>query len=487
MWIKLTFVFALIAMLLFIGGCSTLRNAKPWHRIDLTQEYSAKNFLQKDDDQWRDYLAQEDKLFSELVEKLADADTTDGYRYEKNSPLNPLLQTPNWNRTFVLTPNTIRGGIVMLHGLTDSPYSVRSLAQSLEKQGFLVIALRTPGHGTLPSGLLSARWPDWVAATRLAAQEVKRQLGDNPNFYLLGYSNGGTLALNYTLDAMLDKDLPTPKKVILLSPMIGISEFAGLSKPLEIIGHLPLLSSNRWLSKSPEYNPFKYNSFPVNAAWQAHRFSLQLQFKILKMAKLHQLKDLPPILTFQSLMDATVKTDALEKHLYRHLPENNSELVLFDINRHHSFVPITRPTATNFMRNTFAAGPHPYHLVKIGNRDAMTMEVSERRQSAGTLDEVERPLDLAFPSGVFSLSHVALPFPVDDPMYGLTPRQDEFFGIRLGSLHLRGESNTLIIKADADMRLYSNPFYPYMQERIFEWLDVPLTVSPDTHASTTGN
>jgi hypothetical protein len=139
------------------------------------------------------------------------------------------------------------------------------------------------------------------------------------------------------------------------------------------------------------------------------------------------------------------------------------------------------------MRNTFAAGPHPYHLVKIGNRDAMTMEVSERRQSAGTLDEVERPLDLAFPSGVFSLSHVALPFPVDDPMYGLTPRQDEFFGIRLGSLHLRGESNTLIIKADADMRLYSNPFYPYMQERIFEWLDVPLTVSPDTHASTTGN
>lgn len=471
---KLPFIIALLVVLLFIGGCSTLRNAKPWHRIDLTQEYSAKNFLQKDDDQWVDFLAQEEKLFVELAEKLAGANTTDGYRYERDSPLNPLLQTPNWNRTFVLTPKKIRAGIVMLHGLTDSPYSVRSLAQSLEQQGFLVIALRTPGHGTLPSGLLSARWPDWVAATRLAAQEVKRQLGDNPNFYLLGYSNGGTLALNYTLDAMQDKDLPKPKKIILLSPMIGISKFAGLSKPLEIIGHLPLLSSNRWLNQSPEYNPFKYNSFPVNAAWQAHRFSLQLQLKILKMAKLNQLQDLPPVLTFQSLMDATVKIDALERYFYRHLPANNSELVLFDLNRHHSFAPMTRPAAANSMHNTFGAGPHPYHLVKIGNRDASTMEVSERRQAAHSVNEEERPLDLAFPPGVFSLSHVALPFPVDDPVYGLTPRQDEFYGIRLGSLHLRGETNTLIIKADADMRLYSNPFYPYMQERIFEWLEVPV-------------
>jgi len=472
---SIVIIVALLAITLLVSGCSILKSAKPWHRIELKQEFTAKQFnkIEKGQYQWSDYLAQEDKVFAELAEKLAASDTTDGYRYATNSPLNTLQHSPNWNRSFVLTPKKIRAGIVMLHGLSDSPYSVRSLAQAFEQQGFLVIAVRVPGHGTIPSSLLSAKWQDWVAATQLAAQEVKRQLGDNPNFYMLGYSNGGALALNYTLDAMKDKSLPQPKKIVLLSPMIGISKFAGFSKPLEIIGHIPLLSGERWLGKSLEYNPFKYNSFSVNAAWQAHRFSVQLQLRIALMAKNKTLEQLPPILTFQSLMDATVRTAAIEEYLYRYLPQNQSELVLFDINRQENFAPITKHSAAHFMNETFSAGPHAYDLVKIGNRDATTMAVSERRQPAGSMNEQTRPLDLAFPPGVFSLSHVALPFPINDPTYGLQPNIDEFYGIRLGSLHLLGESGTVIIKAEAGMRLYSNPFYPYMQERIFTWLDVP--------------
>lgn len=473
--IELFVIIGLLTIIMMNTGCSTLSSAKPWHRIALPEEFTADDV--NDQYRWQDYLAQEERVFKELTEKLAEEDTTDGYRYAAHSPLNTLKQTPNWNRTFVLTPKKIRAGIVMLHGLSDSPYSVRSLAQALEQQGFLVIAVRVPGHGTVPAGLLAAKWQDWAAATKLAAQEMKRQLGDNPNFFMLGYSNGGALALNYTLDALQDKSLPLPKKIILLSPMIGISKFAGLSKPLELIGHLPLMSSERWLSKSPEYNPFKYNSFSVNAAWQAHRFSRQLQQKIAQMAKDKTLQQLPPVLTFQSVLDATVKTAAIEHYFYRHLPHNHSELVLFDINRHEDFTPITKPSATNFMRKTFAPGPRPYDLVKIANRNPTTMEVSEWRQPAGTQTEQERPLGLSFPTGVFSLSHVALPFPINDPTYGLEPNMEEFYGIRLGSLHLLGEINTIIIKADAGMRLYSNPFYPYMQERITQWLEVSPTSS----------
>ncbi len=464
----------LLAVILISSGCSTLRNAKPWHRIELTQEFSASmvNKVRDTPYQWSDYLQQEDKLFAELRAELNSADTRESYRYDLNSPFNPLTHSTNWNRSFVLKPEKIRAGIVMLHGLTDSPYSVRQLAHTFYQQGFMVIALRVPGHGTLPSSLLSVTWRDWVAATRLAAEEMQRHLGEDNPFYLLGYSNGGTLALNYSLNALEDKSLPQPDKIILLSPMIGISRFAGLSKPLEVIGHLPLLSSQRWLSKNPEYNPFKYNSFPVNAAWQAHRFSLHLRHKIRRLAKQQTLQQLPPVLTFQSAMDTTVKTEAIEKYFYRYLPSNHSELVLFDINRHHSFTPITRPRAANFMAATFASMPRPYDLVTITNSDPSTMDVSEWRSAAGSSDSpVARPLNLAFPAGVFSLSHVALPFPIDDPVYGLTPVMDEFYGIRLGSLRLLGEPNTIIINANTGMRLYSNPFYPYMQERIFTWLN----------------
>jgi len=336
-----------------------------------------------------------------------------------------------------------------------------------------VIGLRVPGHGTIPSGLLDAEWEDWAAATRLAAKEVKQQLGDNPNFYILGYSNGGALALNYSLDALEDKSLPLPKKLVLLSPMIGISKFAGLSITMDMVGHLPLMSSSRWLNKTPEYNPFKYNSFSVNAGWQAHRFSTQLQDKIAKMEKGQLLQKLPPVLTFQSLMDSTVNTDAIENYFYRYLPKNDSELVLFDLNRHANFAPITKESASTYLQKTFGNGPHPYHFVKISNRNSSTLDVSEWRQAPGELTVKERPLDLAFPPGVFSLSHVSVPFPADDPTFGLEPKMDEFYGIRLGNVPLRGESGTVIIKADAGMRLYSNPFYPYMQERIFNWLEVP--------------
>lgn len=461
----------MVVTLLFNSGCSSLESAAPWHRIQLEAEFTEKDLT--DEYQWQDYLAQEERVFQELREKLAAEDTTNGFRFAAASQFNPLLQTPNWNRSFVLVPQKIRAGILMLHGLTDSPYSVRSLALALQQQGFLVIAPRVPGHGTIPSALLDAEWEDWAALTRLAAKEVKRQLGDNPNFYMLGYSNGGALALNYSLDALNDASLPMPKKIVLLSPMIGISKYAGLSKPVDILGKVPGMSSHRWLSRIPEYNPFKYNSFPVNAGWQSYRFSTYLQDKIAVAHRHHQLQKLPPVLTFQSLRDTTVNTDAIEKHFYRLLPKNDSELVVFDINRHDNFVPLMKPSALKSLHDIFGAGPYPYHFVKIANHDGSTMEVSEWRQPSGEMTMTERPLGLAFPPGVFSLAHVSVPFPPDDPTFGIEPNLNEFYGIRLGNVQLRGESDTVIIKAAAGMRLYSNPFYPYMEERIFDWLEVP--------------
>jgi hypothetical protein len=54
-------------------------------------------------------------------------------------------------------------------------------------------------------------------------------------------------------------------------------------------------------------------------------------------------------------------------------------------------------------------------------------------------------------------------------VFGLTPRTDEFYGIRLGNLHLVGEKN-MLIDHDIGGRLYSNPFYSYMEQEILRWL-----------------
>jgi hypothetical protein len=79
---------------------------------------------------------------------------------------------------------------------------------------------------------------------------------------------------------------------------------------------------------------------------------------------------------------------------------------------------------------------------------------------------VTQDLGLTYPSEIFSLSHVALPFPVTDALYGKEPSEHEDFGIRLGSVAARGETGALIVRLDNLLRISSNPFFPYEMARI---------------------
>ena len=90
-------------------------------------------------------------------------------------------------------------------------------------------------------------------------------------------------------------------------------------------------------------------------------------------------------------------------------------------------------------------------------------------------DEVETlPLGLAWPEDLYSLSHVALPFSPEDPLYGEAALGDSP-GIELGILALRGERGVLKISAADMLRLRWNPFYGYIEARTlgFMGLDRP--------------
>ena len=93
-------------------------------------------------------------------------------------------------------------------------------------------------------------------------------------------------------------------------------------------------------------------------------------------------------------------------------------------------------------------------------------QVVERVTEAGATTEQTRQLDLEFPLEVFSLSHLALPFPMNDPLYGMRPEGNDEFGVNLGAMAVRGERGALIISLDSLTRLSSNPFFPYMIDRI---------------------
>ena len=116
-------------------------------------------------------------------------------------------------------------------------------------------------------------------------------------------------------------------------------------------------------------------------------------------------------------------------------------------------------------------GPRPYRTTIVANADDHSNDTIERTTEAGATDEQTRALGLSYPPDMYSLSHLALPFPMDDPLYGLKPDRTEHYGIELGALAPRGERNVLIASLDALLRASSNPFFNFMIERIEQGID----------------
>jgi hypothetical protein len=75
-------------------------------------------------------------------------------------------------------------------------------------------------------------------------------------------------------------------------------------------------------------------------------------------------------------------------------------------------------------------------------------------------------LPYAWPEGIFSLSHVALPYPPAYPVYGYDYRVDYVSQPTLGDIQQKGERNVLVIPASELIRVRANPFYDYIDRKI---------------------
>jgi alpha-beta hydrolase superfamily lysophospholipase len=443
-----------------------------WHTY-VPHELRAKELDASD---WNRYLAEEARIFesvrTEVTQKLDPEDRIPLNRYFDGSPIYPGHFSQDFNRSYVLEPTgSPVGAAVLLHGLTDSPYSQRRIAQTYRDHGFVALVIRLPAHGTVPAALTDVEWEDWSAATRLAVREARRRVAPSAPLHLVGFSNGGALAVKYALDAISDPQQARPDRLVLISPMIGITRFARFAGLAGIPAILPAFAKAAWLGVVPEFNPFKYNSFPVNGARQSYRLTQAVQAQTARYARTGQLAQLPPIITFQSVMDFTVSTSAIVSALYNRLPSNGSELVLFDVNRTVKFGFLLRDSADTALTRLLPTGIRSFRVTIITNADGGSSEAVARTTEAGEAGEHTRALGLTYPTDLYSLSHVALPFPMNDSLYGLTPDFAENFGVNLGALAPRGERNVLIASLDSLLRVASNPFFPYMIERIEGGID----------------
>jgi len=476
--VRLAWSVLLIFATIVIGGALDARrrlpDLEPWHRV-VPRDFRAADLTPRSS--LADYRAVEDAAFrvvhDAIEQRLDAAARVPANRYNPDGISSPKRLGTDWNRTQILSPDTpVVGGALLVHGLTDSPYSFRTIGEDLRARGYYVVAMRMPGHGTVPAGLTDVTWEDWLAAVRVGARHVRTTIGDGKPLVLVGYSNGGALVLKYVFDALEGSGDPQAARLVLMSPMIGVQPFAWLARVISMLGPLPAFEKARWLDIYPEYNPFKFNSFPANAGLQTWRLTTTLQKQIARAAASGLGSKLPPLLTFHSLVDATVSTPAVVHALYDVIADERSELVLFDINRASGLVPFIQPADATLLSRLTDASPRKYRRTLITNVDPSLLDVAEKSVAPGATTIETRPLGLAWPRDVFSLSHVAIPFPMSDPIYGRVETAEPVKTIRLGLLSPRGERAVFSVPSDTLMRLTCNPFFTYMDERIESWMQL---------------
>jgi len=465
---------AAVALGFTLYAVSALPKLQPWHTERLHEEFSALKYSGLDFD---GYLQREAKLFDELARAVARWDASDEAftqsRFNPRGTLNALADGAPYNRSFRLTPQEPRGSALLMHGLTDSPYSMKALAEALHARGFEVTVLRLPGHGTLPSMMVEMSFRDWEAAVRIAARDVAARTPPGRPFYIGGYSTGGTLALLYALESTADPALRRPDRVLLVSPAIELTPVAALASIIDItsVVPVPVLEKVRWQEIIAEFDPYKFNSFPVNASRQVNRATRSLQREIEEAAGEGRLERLPPVVAWQSIVDSTVGSVGTVDTLFGRLSGRQHRLVLFDVNRSTVFRSVQRPAARELIERAVQSRPG-YRLEVVTNSDPQTEAVTVHRLDDGVRSE--QATSLRWPADLVSLGHVALPFPPDDPVYGFQRGSGRAGIPSLGSWLLRGESGAITISLGSLTRLRSNPFWLLVDDQIGELVETDL-------------
>ncbi|MBC7001577.1 alpha/beta fold hydrolase [Photobacterium sp. BZF1] len=157
-------------------------------------------------------------------------------------------------------PASSRKGILLIHGLGDSPYSFVDISQSLVENGFLVRSILLDGHGTRPADMMNADHEQWQ---KLVNKQVELLEEEVEEVYLGGFSTGGNLAYLHAAD---NSDIAG---LMLFSPGFQSNE------PMAFM--TPLLSSVRpWLRTNipnGETNYTRYSNMPTNGFAQYYHTS----------------------------------------------------------------------------------------------------------------------------------------------------------------------------------------------------------------------
>ncbi|EAQ63263.1 lipoprotein, putative [Marinomonas sp. MED121] len=199
-------------------------------------------------------------------------------------------------------------GVLLVHGLSDSSYSLRSMGDALAKRCFWVRSILLPGHGTKAEDLIDAKRQEWRAAVKAAVYNFAQE---TDSLYIAGYSTGATLAVDY-----MQKPEVNLSGLILFSPLLKINTSADWLTP--IVG----LFVN-WLDRKTPDDYAKYASIPVPAMAEVFHLATEVRKGLRQQALTI------PVFIAMSAEDNTVNSKLNLKYFKRHMTNAASRLWLY--------------------------------------------------------------------------------------------------------------------------------------------------------------
>jgi carboxylesterase len=126
-------------------------------------------------------------------------------------------------------PGGGRSAALCLHGLTGTPYEVRSLAEAISATGIRAVGPALPGHNETPERLAATSHTDWLEAARAEFQRLRE---DCESVFVVGISMGGLLALALAQEEPVDALAVIGTPLALCQPCAWLIPLAKYLRPM---------------------------------------------------------------------------------------------------------------------------------------------------------------------------------------------------------------------------------------------------------------
>ena len=199
-------------------------------------------------------------------------------------------------------------GILLIHGLSDTPFAMRDLAEAFAERCFLVRVILLPGHGTRAGDLLEVTRADWLHATRFGIDTLR---SDVDEVYVGGFSLGGLLA---TYMAIEDREI---RGVFAFSPAFSLQHAWQLRQSVWL-RHII-----RWADRDEPDDYARYEAMPMNGLAEMYLLTRDFQ------ALLRQVSIPVPVFLVQSVDDAIIDAEVNERLFSTRFSSMLSRMIIY--------------------------------------------------------------------------------------------------------------------------------------------------------------